>query len=40
MMQGKNDKMIVVPYEAASFISSLATVKKLFDDAQAKDKQS
>lgn len=39
MMQGKNDKMIVVPYEAASFISSLATIKNIFDDAQSKNKK-
>jgi regulator of protease activity HflC (stomatin/prohibitin superfamily) len=32
LMQGKNDKMIVVPYEASSLVGSLASVKKLFQD--------
>lgn len=31
MMEGKDDKLIVVPYESSSLIGSLATVKKLFE---------
>jgi len=31
MMEGKNDKMIVVPYEASSLIGSLSSVKTIFD---------
>jgi len=31
MMEGKDDKLIVVPYEASSLIGSLSTVKKLFE---------
>ena len=34
LTKGKNDKMIVVPYEASSLIGSLATVKKIFETAQ------
>jgi regulator of protease activity HflC (stomatin/prohibitin superfamily) len=32
MMQGKDDKMIILPYEASSLIGSLASVKKIFKD--------
>lgn len=32
MVQGKNDKMIVLPYEATSLMGSVAAVKKLFED--------
>ncbi|MBY0110331.1 MAG: SPFH/Band 7/PHB domain protein [Candidatus Babeliaceae bacterium] len=32
MMEGKDNKMIVVPYEAAGAMSSLATIKELFND--------
>ncbi|MBN1549079.1 SPFH/Band 7/PHB domain protein [Candidatus Babeliales bacterium] len=31
MMKGKDDKMIIVPYEASSLVGSLATIKELFD---------
>ena len=31
MMEGKDDKMIVVPYEASSLIGSLSSVKTIFD---------
>ena len=34
MMDGKNDKMIVVPYEAASLVGSLASIKKVFEQVQ------
>lgn len=34
MMQGKNDKLIVVPYEAASLVSSVASMKKIFENVQ------
>lgn len=34
MMQGKDDKMIIVPYEASSFVGSLASVKKIFTEIQ------
>lgn len=30
MMEGKNDKMIVVPYEASSLVGSLASIKEMF----------
>jgi regulator of protease activity HflC (stomatin/prohibitin superfamily) len=30
MMKGKNDKMIVVPYEASSLVGSLASIKEIF----------
>lgn len=29
--KGKNDKMIIVPYEASSLIGSLTTIKKIFE---------
>lgn len=31
MMEGKDDKMILVPYEASSLIGSLASIKKIFE---------
>jgi len=31
MMEGKDDKMIVVPYEASGLIGSLSSVKQIFD---------
>ncbi len=34
MMQGKNDKMILVPYEATALTSSLATIKTLFQETK------
>lgn len=34
MMEGKDDKLIVVPYEASSLIGSLSTVKKLFENVK------
>jgi regulator of protease activity HflC (stomatin/prohibitin superfamily) len=30
MMKGKNDKLVVVPYEASSLIGSLASIKEIF----------
>lgn len=30
MMKGKNDKMIVIPYEASSLVGSLASIKEMF----------
>ena len=30
MMEGKNDKMIVVPYEMSSLVGSLASIKEIF----------
>jgi regulator of protease activity HflC (stomatin/prohibitin superfamily) len=32
MMQGKDDKMIVVPYEASSLVGSLTGIKKMFEN--------
>jgi hypothetical protein len=32
MMEGKNDKMILVPYEASSLVGSLASIKKVFEE--------
>ena len=32
MMKGKNDKMILVPYEASSLVGSLASIKKIFEN--------
>lgn len=32
MTKGKDDKMILVPYEASSLVGSLASVKKIFND--------
>jgi len=34
LMKGKDDKMIVVPYEMSSFIGSLASVKKIFESVK------
>lgn len=34
MMEDKDGKMIVVPYEASSLVGSLAPIKKLFDQSQ------
>ncbi len=34
MVAGKNDKLVVVPYDASSLIGSLATIKKVFNDVQ------
>ncbi len=31
MMEGKNDKMIVVPYETSSFMGSFASIKEMFN---------
>jgi len=31
MMEGKDDKLIVVPYEASSLVGSLSTVKQIFE---------
>lgn len=33
---GKNDKLVVVPYEASSMIGALASIKTLFENVQAK----
>jgi regulator of protease activity HflC (stomatin/prohibitin superfamily) len=34
MMQGKDDKMILVPYEASSLVGSLASIKKIFENVK------
>jgi len=34
LMKGKDDKMIVVPYEASSLVGSLASVKKIFEQVK------
>ncbi len=34
LTKGKDDKMIVVPYEASSLIGSLASVKKIFENVK------
>jgi regulator of protease activity HflC (stomatin/prohibitin superfamily) len=34
MMNGKDDKMILVPYEASSLVGSLATIKKVFEQVK------
>ncbi len=34
MMEGKDDKMILVPYEASSLIGSLASIKKIFEQVK------
>lgn len=34
MTKGKDDKMIIVPYEASSLVGSLATIKELFQQKQ------
>jgi regulator of protease activity HflC (stomatin/prohibitin superfamily) len=33
LTKGKDDKLVVIPYEAASLVGSLAAVKKLFQDS-------
>jgi regulator of protease activity HflC (stomatin/prohibitin superfamily) len=32
MMDGKNDKLVVIPYEASSFTGALASIKTLFEN--------
>lgn len=32
MMKGKNDKMVLMPYEASSLVGSLASIKKVFEN--------
>lgn len=34
MMKGKDDKLVVIPYEASSMIGSLATIKQLFENVK------
>lgn len=34
MMKGKNDKMILMPFETSSLVSSIATIKQVFEKAQ------
>lgn len=34
LMAGKNDKLVVVPYEASSLIGSLSTIKSVFKELQ------
>lgn len=34
MTKGKNDKLVVVPYEATSLVGSIATIKQLFEKVQ------
>lgn len=34
LMKGKDDKLILVPYEASAFAGSLASIKKLFDNVK------
>ena len=34
LMKGKNDKMIVVPYEMSSLIGSLSSIKKIFESVK------
>ncbi len=34
MMEGKDDKMILVPYEASSLVGSLASIKKVFEQVK------
>ena len=34
MTKGKDDKMILVPYEASALIGSLASIKKIFENVQ------
>lgn len=34
MMKGKDDKLIVVPYEASSLVGSLSMIKKLFEEVK------
>ena len=34
MTKGKNDKMIVVPYESSAMVGALSTIKKVFETTQ------
>lgn len=34
MLKGKNDKLVVLPYEATAVMGSLSGIKKLFDEAK------
>jgi regulator of protease activity HflC (stomatin/prohibitin superfamily) len=34
MTEGKNNKLVVVPYEASSLVSSLGMIKELFDKTE------
>jgi regulator of protease activity HflC (stomatin/prohibitin superfamily) len=34
LMNGKNDKLVVVPYEATALTGSLATIKKIFEEVK------
>jgi regulator of protease activity HflC (stomatin/prohibitin superfamily) len=34
MMKGKDDKLIVVPYEASSMMGALGTIKKIFENVK------
>ncbi len=34
MMEGKDDKLILVPYEASSLVGSLASIKKVFEEVK------
>lgn len=34
MMEGKNDKLVVIPYESSSLVGSVASIKKIFDTVQ------
>ncbi|HXW85755.1 MAG TPA: SPFH domain-containing protein [Candidatus Bathyarchaeia archaeon] len=34
LMEGKNDKLVVVPYEASSMAGALSSIKKLFEQVQ------
>jgi hypothetical protein len=36
MVKGKDDKLVVIPYEASSIMSSLAPIKKLFENISSK----
>ena len=34
MVKGKNDKLVLMPYEASSLIGSLGSIKKLFQEVK------
>ena len=34
MTKGKDDKMIIIPYEATSLVGSLASIKKVFESVK------
>jgi len=34
LMKGKDDEMIVVPYEMSSLIGSLSSIKKIFESVK------